>query len=168
MAVIVKAGGVLKSLLGGQSEISIEAGTIDELLAALDIRDRLCDHEGNLRRHFNIHVNEGEDVRFLQGLGTPVSDGDTVVILSAVAGGSEDVIRKVWLTFPGNLVSEPLIWKAGQEFKVVTNIRQASVAADVGLVGLELSGPKDEVLEAIDFFRNGGVSVELVELDVVE
>ncbi|MBM3472176.1 MAG: FeS-binding protein [Armatimonadetes bacterium] len=76
--------------------------------------------------------------------------------------------RKVWLTFPHDLVERPLIWEVGRKFEVVTNIRQASVSKEVGIVGLELSGEEDEVRQAIAFLTEAGVSVEPVELGVVE
>ena len=50
------------------------------------IKERLCDESGELRRFINIYVN-GEDIRFLSGLQTPVKDGDEVSIVPAVAGG---------------------------------------------------------------------------------
>ncbi len=167
MSITVRTGAALKSLLGGSQEVQANGGTVGELLKHLTIDDRLCDDTGRVRRHFNIHVNDGEDIRLLQGLDTPVKDGDTVTILSAIAGGA-DVARKLWLTFPQELVGKPLIWEVGQKFQVVTNIRQASVSRDVGIVGLELSGEEDEVRGAIDFFLQAGVSVEPVERDVVE
>lgn len=167
MAITVRTGTALKSLLGGQQEVGAEGNTVGEVLRGLHILERLCDDTGRVRRHFNIHVNEGQDVRLLQGLDTPAQDGDTVTILSAIAGGG-DVVRKVWLTFPENLVSRPLIREIGQTFKVVTNIRQASISKDIGLVGIELSGEKANVDEAIRFLSDNGVSVEPVELSVVE
>ena len=167
MPITVRTGAALKTLLGGAQEASAEGGTVGEVLSHLNIRDRLCDSADNVRRHFNIHVNDGEDIRLLKGLDTLVSAGDTVTILSAIAGGGE-VLRKVWLTFPRQLVEKPLIWEVGQKFKVVTNVRQASVSKDIGLVGLELSGEADEVARAVDFLTQHGVSVEPVELDVVE
>lgn len=167
MAITVRTGSALKSLFGGQRETSAEGGTIGELLSHLDVRDRICDDKGKVRRHFNIHVNEGEDIRLLQGLDTEVKDGDTVTILSAIAGGAE-VTKKVWLTFPKDLVDRPLVWEVGQKFKVVTNIRQASVSKEIGLIGLELSGEAEEVQKAVDFFNAHGVSVEPIELNVVE
>lgn len=167
MPVTVRVSTALASLLGGSNEVSAEAATVGALLDALDIRERLCDDNGSLRRHFNIHVNEGEDIRLQQGLDTPVGDGDTVTILSAIAGGG-DVARKVWLTFPADLVDRPLIWEVGHTFRVVTNIRQASVSKDIGLVGLELSGEEAEVEAAIAHLTACGVSVEPVELEVIE
>jgi len=89
MPITVRTGSALKSLVGGRQEAVAEGSTVGELLENLDIRERICDNSNRIRRHFNIHVNEGEDVRFLEGLATPVKEGDTVMILSAIAGGSE-------------------------------------------------------------------------------
>ena len=167
MAINVRAGAALRRLLGGSQEVQADGATVKELLEDLDVLKRLCDGKGRVRRHFNIHVNEGDEIRLLQGLETPVHDGDTVTILSAIAGGAK-VARKVWLTFPNELVERPLIWELGHKFKVVTNIRQASISKDIGIAGLELSGEEDEVKKVIDFLIEAGVSVEPIELDVVE
>ena len=167
MAITVRTGAALKSLLGGLQQIGAEGDTIGKLLDHLNIRGRLCDASGKVRRHFNIHINDGEDVRLLQGLDTPIKDGDTVTILSAIAGGAE-AARKFWLTFPSELVGNPLIWEIGRKFKIVTNIRQASVSKKIGLVGLEISGQESEIQEAVEYLVEKGVSVEPVELEVVE
>jgi ABC-type methionine transport system ATPase subunit len=76
--------------------------------------------------------------------------------------------RRLWLMFPPKLIKQPLIWKLGQKFKVVTNIRQASVTDEIGVVCLELDGPRDEVKAAIKWLEKVGVSVEPVEISVVE
>lgn len=167
MPITVRAGGVLKSLLGGQGEVEAQGGTVGEVLGHLGVRERLCDDDGKVRRHFNIHVNDGEDVRLRQQLETPVEDGDTVTILSAIAGGAE-VSRKVWLTFSKDLVDRPLIWEVGRKFDVVTLVRQASATRSLRLVGLEFSGGEEEVEKAFDYLMELGVSVEPVELDIVE
>lgn len=167
MAITIRAGAALKSLLAGAQEAQAEGATVGEILEQLGACERLCDDSGKVRRHFNIHVNDGEDIRLLQGLDTPVQEGDTVTILSAIAGGAA-VARKVWLTFPKEVVERPFIWEIGQKFKVVTNIRQASVSKDIGLVGLEISGDREEVEKAIKHLTDSGVGVEPIELDVVE
>ncbi len=167
MPVKVRVGAALSKLLDGKREVEAEGTTVGEVIQALGLRERLCDGSGKIRRHFNVHVNESEDVRLLDGLDTPVEDGDAVTILSAIAGGS-GVVRKVWLTFPEKLVEHPLIWQVGQKFKVVTNIRQASISKKIGIVGLELHGEEKEVVSAIEFFAENGVSVEPIELNVVE
>ena len=61
-----------------------------------------------------------------------------------------------------------MIWEVAQKFKVVTNIRQASISKEIGLVGLELAGEAEEIRQAIEFFIENGVSVEPIEMNVVE
>jgi molybdopterin synthase sulfur carrier subunit len=91
MAVIVRIPTTLRPLSGGQSEVKVEGATLGEVLGNLDaahpgFRDRLFDEQGGLRRFVNVFVAD-DDVRFLQGLDTPVPDGETVSIIPAVAGG---------------------------------------------------------------------------------
>ncbi|HZL77912.1 MAG TPA: NIL domain-containing protein [Candidatus Limnocylindrales bacterium] len=76
--------------------------------------------------------------------------------------------RRLWLMFPPKLIKKPLVWQVSQKFKVVTNIRQASVTDEIGVVCLELDGPRDEVKAAIAWLEKIGVSVEPVEISVVE
>jgi molybdopterin synthase sulfur carrier subunit len=91
MSVTVRVPTTLRTLTGGTSEVLVEASTVREALAALDaahpgFADRLLDDEGNLRRFVNVFVSD-DDIRFLEGLDTPVPDGETVAIIPAVAGG---------------------------------------------------------------------------------
>ncbi|MGD0348765.1 MAG: NIL domain-containing protein [Verrucomicrobiota bacterium] len=76
--------------------------------------------------------------------------------------------QRLWLMFPRKLIQKPVVWEVGQKFKVVTNIRQASVTDEIGVVCLELDGPRDEVKAAIKWLEKHGVSVEPVEISVVE
>lgn len=76
--------------------------------------------------------------------------------------------RKVYLTFPPHLIKEPLIYEVGQRFDVVTNVRSASITSDVGLVGLEFQGEASEIAHALDYLKLKGVTVERVEMNVVE
>jgi molybdopterin converting factor small subunit len=78
-------------MAGGQSEVSVDGVTLDEVLDNLDaahpgFRARLLDDDGNLRRFVNVFVAD-DDVRYLDGLATVVPDGETVSIIPAVAGG---------------------------------------------------------------------------------
>ncbi|MGO9704735.1 MAG: NIL domain-containing protein [Limisphaerales bacterium] len=75
---------------------------------------------------------------------------------------------RLWLMFPPKLIKKPLIWEVGHKFKVITNIRQASVTDEIGVVCLELDGKRDEVKAAIAWLEKLGVSVEPVEISVVE
>jgi 2-polyprenyl-6-methoxyphenol hydroxylase-like FAD-dependent oxidoreductase/molybdopterin converting factor small subunit len=91
MAVTVRIPTTLRPLSGGNATVEIEAGTLGEVLARLDaahpgFHDRLFDDAGAQRRFVNLFVAD-DDVRYLQGLDTPVPDGETVSIIPAVAGG---------------------------------------------------------------------------------
>ena len=91
MSVIVRVPTTLRTLTAGEAEVSIEASTVGELITALEaahpgFRDRLLDEDGSIRRFVNLFVAD-DDVRYLQGLDTPVPDGETVSIIPAVAGG---------------------------------------------------------------------------------
>jgi sulfur-carrier protein len=90
MAIEVRIPTILRTYTGGAKSVQGKGGTIGELLADIDgrnpgLRERIADSAG-LRRFVNVYLND-EDVRFLGGLQTPVSDGDTVTVLPAVAGG---------------------------------------------------------------------------------
>lgn len=76
--------------------------------------------------------------------------------------------RRFWLMYPPRLIQEPLLWTLGHKFKVVTNIRQASVTDEIGIVCLELDGKNAEVKRAIQWLEKLGVSVEPVEINVIE
>jgi L-aspartate semialdehyde sulfurtransferase ferredoxin len=75
---------------------------------------------------------------------------------------------RLWLMYPPRLIKKPIIWELGRKFKLVTNIRQASVTDEIGIVCLELDGPRSEVKAAIKWLGKNGVKVEPVEISVVE
>ncbi|HLB05398.1 MAG TPA: NIL domain-containing protein [Thermodesulfobacteriota bacterium] len=72
------------------------------------------------------------------------------------------------MTFPQKLITEPIIYQIGHKFQVVTNIRGASISDEIGIVALELEGESTEIEKAIAYMRGKGVTVEPIELDVVE
>lgn len=76
--------------------------------------------------------------------------------------------QRLWLMYPPKLIKKPFIWEVGHKFKITTNIRQASVTDEIGIVCLELDGPRDEVKAAIKWLEKNGVNVEPVEINVVE
>jgi len=81
----------LRTLTGGASELKVEGATVADVLNELDAQhtgfaERLFDDSGALRRFVNVFVDE-EDIRFLQGVETPLSDGAVLSIVPAVAGG---------------------------------------------------------------------------------
>ena len=92
MSVTVRVPPVFRTMTGGDSQVSVEGGTVSEVLASLDgahpgFKAKLLGDDGNLVRYVNLFVDD-DDVRFLQGLDTPVPDGGTVSIMQAVAGGA--------------------------------------------------------------------------------
>ena len=76
--------------------------------------------------------------------------------------------QRLWLMYPPRLIQKPLLWELGHKFKVVTNIRQASVTDEIGIVCLELDGKREAVKAAIKWLEKLGVSVEPVEINVIE
>jgi molybdopterin converting factor small subunit len=91
MAVTVKLPTQLRDAAGGAVSAEVQGGTVGEALEALyaehdELRARMSDGDGGLRRFVNVYLG-GEDIRFLDGLDTPVQDGAELTVLPAVAGG---------------------------------------------------------------------------------
>ena len=91
MTVTVRIPSQLRPLCGGAGEVGVDGATVGEALKALDaahpgFAERLFDEQGALRRSVNLFVAD-EDVRFLDGIETALSDGQTLSIVPAVAGG---------------------------------------------------------------------------------
>jgi sulfur-carrier protein len=91
MSVTVRIPTQLRQLTAGEGEISLDADTVRGAIATLEERyagfgERLLDEKGELRRFVNLFVND-EDVRFLSGLDTPLTPGQTLSVVPAVAGG---------------------------------------------------------------------------------
>ena len=76
--------------------------------------------------------------------------------------------KKVYLTYSMDGIKEPLLYKCNKLFDVVTNIRQASVSDNIGIVALELDGEREEIAKVVKFFKDNGVKVEPIELDIIE
>ncbi len=97
MAIEVRIPTILRTYTNGQKSVEATGSTLSELIEDLEsshpgLKERLLedkDGKTDLRRFVNLYVND-EDVRFTGGLGTELSDGDQVVVLPAVAGGSTD------------------------------------------------------------------------------
>jgi molybdopterin synthase sulfur carrier subunit len=88
---VVKIPPVLRSSVGGAKEVEASGGNVGEVLRALAdqhpaTESQLFSEDGQLNRYVNVYLND-EDVRVLQGLDTGVTEGDTIVILPAMAGG---------------------------------------------------------------------------------
>jgi molybdopterin synthase sulfur carrier subunit len=171
MEVHVRIPTPLKKLAGEQDVIRAEGRTVGEVLLWLTetypgLKERLRDEQGEVRRFINIYVND-EDIRFIQNLETPLKEGDQISIIPAIAGGSS-LRRRVILTFPPQLIKEPVIYNIGHQFRVITNIRSANVSENVGWVTLEIDGEEEEYLKALDYLKKIGVKVEPVERNIIE
>ncbi|MGI8558942.1 MAG: ubiquitin-like small modifier protein 1 [Solirubrobacteraceae bacterium] len=91
MAITVKIPTQLRAAAGGAAEAEVDGDTVRSALESLyvqhgDLRERISGDDGELRRFVNVYVS-GEDIRFLDGLATPVPAGGELTILPAVAGG---------------------------------------------------------------------------------
>lgn len=90
MSITVRIPTPLRTLTEGEDEVSVEGGSVAQVIDALEaahpgLKDRLVDDKG-VRRFVNLYAND-EDIRFLDGLETPLADGDTLSIIPAIAGG---------------------------------------------------------------------------------
>lgn len=91
MSVSIRIPTTLRTLTAGSSSVTVEGSTVAEVLSSLEaahpgFQERLIDENGALRRFVNVFVSD-DDVRFLDGMETPVPDGAEVSIIPAVAGG---------------------------------------------------------------------------------
>jgi molybdopterin synthase sulfur carrier subunit len=91
MSIQIRVPTPLRKFTSGAESVTAEGGTVGALLDQLDrqhpgIKERICDDNGRVRRFVNIYVN-GDDIRFLQNLESPLKDGDEVSIVPAIAGG---------------------------------------------------------------------------------
>ncbi len=189
MPVNVRIPEALRKLTNGSDLIAIEAGTVKDMIEALEkahpgIKERICDEKGNVRRFVNVFVNE-EDIRFQENLETKLAPGSEVSILPAIAGGQAkpskpasppsetgappaEYVRRVYLTFNRELCTQPIIYNLVKKFDVVPNSRGASVTEDMGIMSVEFSGRKDAVEKALDWARKQGLKVDPIEMNVVE
>lgn len=81
----------LRKFTSGAEVVEVDAGTVKQVLDNLEsrypgFRASVCDEAGSLRRFINIYI-DGEDVRFLENLSTPITDGAEVAIVPAISGG---------------------------------------------------------------------------------
>ena len=80
---------------------------------------------------------------------------------------SNETIR-LWLMYPARLITRPIIYELGRQFQVVTNVRQASVTPEVGIVSIELEGERKEIKKSIAWLEEIGIKVEPVEINTIE
>lgn len=91
MSARVRVPTILRTYTAGESEVTADGSTLSDVLDSLDasypgIKARIVDEQGGLRRFVNVYVGN-DDVRFLDGLNTPVQDNAQVSVIPAVAGG---------------------------------------------------------------------------------
>lgn len=70
--------------------------------------------------------------------------------------------------YPARLITRPIVHELGHKFKLITNVRQASVTSEVGIVSLEIDGEREEIKKAIEWLEEMGVKVEPVEINTIE
>jgi sulfur-carrier protein len=94
VAIIFHIPGAVRVYTEGQSRVEIDPahGTLRDVLQVLwtrypGLRDRLANEQGEVREHINIFVGN-EDVRYLEGLATPIPDGTEITIVPAISGGT--------------------------------------------------------------------------------
>ena len=75
---------------------------------------------------------------------------------------------RLWLMVPTKLITRPILWELGKKFEVVTNVRQASVTDEIGIVSLSLEGEREQIKKAIAWLEELGVKVEPVEINTIE
>jgi molybdopterin synthase sulfur carrier subunit len=91
MSVIIRVPTTLRTLTAGESEVAVDGPTVADALENLEaahpgFKERILDEAGELRRFVNVFVSD-DDIRFIDGLATPIPEGETVSIVPAVAGG---------------------------------------------------------------------------------
>lgn len=91
MSITVRVPTTLRTLTAGEAEVTVDGATVADVLESLEgahpgFKERILDDDGELRRFVNVFVSD-DDVRFMDGLATPIPDGETVSIVPAVAGG---------------------------------------------------------------------------------
>lgn len=91
MAVTVRVPTPMRRVAGGKRDVSADGENVSAVIEDLErqypgFKDRLMDETGDLRRFINIYIN-GEDIRYAQGVDTPLKAGDELSIIPAVSGG---------------------------------------------------------------------------------
>jgi ABC-type methionine transport system ATPase subunit len=80
----------------------------------------------------------------------------------------ENMKMRVKLTFPQDLIKEPVIFTMSKRFEIIPNIRRARITDTVGEMILELDGQEDQVNSGVQYLRDQGIEVELIEGDIVQ
>jgi ABC-type methionine transport system ATPase subunit len=102
------------------------------------------------------------------GRGASVTFFYALRFLPIYSGGVSQQVTRLWLMYPSRLITRPVIYELGKKFAVVTNIRQASVTEEIGVVSIELDGEREEIKKAIAWLEDLGIKVEPVEINTIE
>jgi molybdopterin/thiamine biosynthesis adenylyltransferase/rhodanese-related sulfurtransferase/molybdopterin converting factor small subunit len=159
MPVVVKIPTPLRAYAGGRASVPLDGDRVSGLLEALiadspDLRPHLLGEDGQLRNFVNVFVN-GDDVRSLEGLETPLSNGDEVTIVPAIAGGSQTTFSNEEIARYSRHLIMPEVTLEGQR-----RLKEGSVLL-VGAGGL--GSPASLYLAAAGVGRIG-----IVDFDVVD
>ncbi len=82
--------------------------------------------------------------------------------------GAKKEKRRFWLTIPQKLVRRPIIWEIGHKYPIVTNIGQASVTPEMGIISLEMEGRREDIRKVIAWLEGLTIKVEPVEIGTIE
>ena len=74
---------------------------------------------------------------------------------------------RVRLTFPSELIQEPIVYRLVKDFDIVINIRRADVKEDYGWVALEMEAGEDTLARGVRWLKDKGVQVDPIERDVI-
>ncbi len=92
----------------------------------------------------------------------------TAAAASKAASANRKEKKRLWLMYPPQKITRPILWELGRKFELITNIRQASVTDQIGILCVELDGKSGEIARAISWLVKNGVNVEPVEIGVLE
>ena len=76
--------------------------------------------------------------------------------------------QRLWLMYPPKHIASPIVWELITSFELKANIRQAEVRDEIGIVCLELEGPRSSLKKATQWLERKGVKVEPVEINVID
>ena len=89
-------------------------------------------------------------------------------VKSPATTGNSAQSSRFWLMYPPKLIKNPVIWELAKRFPVITNVRQASVTDEIGIVSMELTGKRSDIKAALKWLEKLKIKVEPVEINIIE